>query len=141
MRCEDYTCVFGSDVFGIRKVAEEAMLFIYGAIPKIRGDAAIETRLILNEALINAVKHGNELDENKKASLQIKIETANTVVIQITDEGQGFDHRRLRKDLETMETVLREDGRGMKLIYALSDKTTHNRRGNEITIYKKVIFD
>ena len=57
----------------------------------IYGDIPMELRLALEEALTNAVKHGNKLDPDK--SVSIRVETfPESVQIEVEDEGAGFDH-------------------------------------------------
>ncbi|MFN8858132.1 MAG: ATP-binding protein, partial [Planctomycetaceae bacterium] len=47
-------------------------------------------RLALEEALVNAIKHGNRLDPAKIVRVQWKIDEIR-VVIEIEDEGEGFN--------------------------------------------------
>src|SRR5262245_19248558 len=47
-------------------------------------------RLALEEALVNAIKHGNQMDRNKKVQIEYCI-NFDRFDIHITDEGRGFD--------------------------------------------------
>src|SRR3954471_18366017 len=47
------------------------------------------TRLALEEAMVNAIKHGNKLDPKKKVVVEAKV-TRDRVEIEIEDEGPGF---------------------------------------------------
>ena len=47
-------------------------------------------RLAVEEALINAIKHGNKMDQAKKVHLRIAIGSG-VFRIQIRDEGSGFE--------------------------------------------------
>src|SRR2546421_534161 len=70
--CIPWTCVeFGSSLERAREVEEE----ILGACAKHRfGEADLfAIKLALEEALVNAVKHGNKLDPNKVVRLQYHI--------------------------------------------------------------------
>src|SRR5579862_723657 len=47
-------------------------------------------KLALEEALVNAIKHGNQYDRNKKVVIAYSVLPDN-FIIHITDEGEGFD--------------------------------------------------
>src|SRR5262245_13363468 len=47
-------------------------------------------RLALEEALVNAIKHGNQMDRSKKVAIVSRVE-GERFEIHITDEGTGFD--------------------------------------------------
>ena len=47
-------------------------------------------RLALEEALVNAIKHGNRLDPQKSVRIAWQVDSA-TVRIEIEDEGEGFN--------------------------------------------------
>ena len=46
--------------------------------------------LAVEEALVNAICHGNRSDANKHVSMACKL-TSDRVLIEIADEGKGFD--------------------------------------------------
>src|SRR5262249_19129269 len=47
-------------------------------------------KLALEEALVNAIKHGNQMDLTKKVHISYRI-SPDRFDVRITDEGQGFD--------------------------------------------------
>src|SRR5690349_16502110 len=47
-------------------------------------------KLALEEALINAIKHGNKLDPRKKVQIEAKV-TPKKCEIEIEDQGPGFE--------------------------------------------------
>src|SRR5690348_6660449 len=51
-------------------------------------------RLALDEALVNAVKHGNRSDPNKQVRVRYRI-TAERVLMVVADDGPGFDPARV----------------------------------------------
>ncbi len=67
-------------------------------------------RLCLEEALVNAVQHGNKNDPGRRVNLEI-FEQDGRCVIQIRDEGEGFDP--LGVTMPDCETL---GGRGVCLI-------------------------
>ncbi len=57
-------------------------------------DLIFGIKLSLEEALINAIKHGNKMDSSKSVHLKVEAD-AERIEIEIKDEGQGFDQHRL----------------------------------------------
>src|SRR5262249_18011259 len=47
-------------------------------------------KLALEEALVNAIKHGNQLDRGKRVHIAYRV-SAERFEVRITDEGPGFD--------------------------------------------------
>jgi len=99
------------------------------------GERAIfAVKLALEEAIINAIKHGNELDDTKKVQVSFAIDE-NQVVISVRDEGKGFDPEAV-PDPTTEEGLLATSGRGLALIRAYMDEIRFNETGNELTMIK-----
>src|ERR1700753_252574 len=74
----------------------------------------------LNEVAINAIVHGNKLDENKKVIINAEVE-AKRVIWTITDEGQGFDYDHL-PDPTSPENLESLTGRGVFIVKQLADQ-------------------
>ena len=72
-----------------------------------------KTKLVLDELIANSYKHGNEYDENKFIEAVV-ILNDKCCIIKIKDEGRGIDYV-YQKD------YLADHGRGIKLVYSLSD--------------------
>src|SRR5438105_11806738 len=72
-------------------------------------DAVFAIHLALEEALINAIKHGNQEDRRKKVRIQCRVTDQEAEII-IEDEGPGFD-RSTVPDPTTDETLERLHGR------------------------------
>src|SRR5438552_13832575 len=70
-------------------------------------------RLALEEALVNAIKHGNQMDRSKKVAIVSRVE-AERFEIHITDEGNGFDPGDV-PDPTAVENIERPCGRGLML--------------------------
>lgn len=69
-------------------------------------------RLVLNEAISNAMEHGNHWNPEKKISVIIK-KTESCIKVMISDEGDGFQF--LQNFFQT-PLPLNERGRGIRLI-------------------------
>lgn len=89
-------------------------------------------RLALEEALINAIKHGNQLDHTKKVHLSFRI-LEDRFEVQIHDEGPGFDPTDV-PDPTAIENLERPCGRGLMLMRHYMDEVAYNSRGNGVTM-------
>jgi serine/threonine-protein kinase RsbW len=100
-------------------------------------DDMFAVHLALEEAFLNAVKHGNKMDPTKKVTLEYIVDEEK-VEIRMTDEGEGFDPHSI-PDPRVGENLYRPEGRGLLLINAYMDVVEHNEQGNGLRMvrYKK----
>ncbi|MCF7874128.1 MAG: ATP-binding protein [Candidatus Omnitrophica bacterium] len=100
----------------------------------IKEDVLFDLKLALNEALINAIKHGNNLDSRKSVFLKI-IKKKDKLEICIEDKGKGFDHKNLK--LPTVKNNLtKQSGRGVFLIKKFMDKLDFFEGGCKLKMIK-----
>ena len=92
-------------------------------------------RMALDEALSNAIKHGNRRDPGKSVSVRFLIED-DTITISVKDEGAGFDYTDM-PDPTAPERLELPSGRGLLLMRSYMDSVTFNERGNEVTMVKR----
>jgi len=90
--------------------------------------------LILEEALTNAVKHGNNSDPSKHVRFVCRL-TPVTLFVRVEDEGRGFDPHAL-PDPREPENQLVASGRGVLLIRHLATRVNWNERGNAVEFEK-----
>lgn len=88
----------------------------------------------LEEALTNAIKHGNQNDPQKLVTLKVRIDSIE-IRILIADEGQGFRHARVR-DPTRKSNRKRESGRGVALIRFFMNEVHYNEAGNQLEMVK-----
>ncbi|HEV7302384.1 MAG TPA: ATP-binding protein [Tepidisphaeraceae bacterium] len=92
-------------------------------------------KLALEEALINAIKHGNKLDPKKTVTVNAKV-TPTQCEIQIEDQGPGFDRSSV-PDPTLEENIDKCSGRGILLIEAYMNKVSWDRDGRRVKMIKK----
>ena len=92
-------------------------------------------RLALEEAIINAVKHGNKLSEDKTVRIQCDL-AAETSKVVIRDQGEGFEPAAV-PDPTDDENLDRPGGRGIMLMRNFMTEVTYADRGREITLVKR----
>lgn len=92
-------------------------------------------RLALEEAMVNAIKHGNNFDRNKKVHISYHVEP-NRFDILITDEGPGFDPTDV-PDPTAVENLERPCGRGLMLMKYYMSEVEYTGRGNSVVMCKR----
>lgn len=92
-------------------------------------------RLSLEEALVNAIKHGHRFDPNKKVTVRYQV-TRSTVEIDIEDEGPGFCLADVPDPLAP-ENLERDCGRGLLLMRSYLTSVRYNTRGNAVSLLKQ----
>ena len=75
----------------------------------------------LTEALSNAILRGNRDDPDKHVRIRAEVD-AMRLVVEVIDEGTGFDLDAAALDPTTPENLGREDGRGLFLMRKLMDR-------------------
>ena len=100
-------------------------------------DDVFAVHLALEEAFLNAVKHGNKMDPSKKVTLEYLVDDEK-VEIRMADEGPGFDPRSI-PDPRMGENLYRPEGRGLLLMTTYMDMVEYNDQGNGLCMvrYKK----
>jgi serine/threonine-protein kinase RsbW len=85
----------------------------------------------LSEAVTNAIKHGNNEDQNKKVYINIEVLNNRKFTFTVADEGLGFDHATL-PDPTLPGNLESTSGRGVFIIKNLADLFIYNKNGSEI---------
>jgi serine/threonine-protein kinase RsbW len=124
--------VIPSDPGEARRIQEHIEQLLAGSACQDRELFSI--KLALEEALVNAIKHGNQYDRNKKVEIAYQV-LSDRFVISITDEGGGFDPEDV-PDPTAVENLERPCGRGLMLIRHYMGEVKYNARGNSVTMTK-----
>jgi anti-sigma regulatory factor (Ser/Thr protein kinase) len=109
-----------------------------------------EIRLGLQEALVNAAKHGNKLDPSKKVWVRFSA-IKDEYWWVISDQGSGFkprcdcglhwsnddDNARSNQDFSQPEPE-RECGRGLFILELIFDRVEWNSHAPELTLVKQL---
>ena len=97
---------------------------------KQRGNFYI-LKLGLHEALVNAVKHGNNLDPHKTIKVK-RIITPNWCVWQIQDQGNGLEPN--KRSFHLPKRIDSINGRGLYLIHECFDDVRWSPKGNRLQL-------
>ncbi len=93
-------------------------------------------RLVIEEALVNAMEHGNRFDHSKTVSIRVEV-TSESLVIRIRDQGKGFEYNRV-SDPHSEAALWNRRGRGIFLMRKIMDEVIYTRNGSEITLIKNL---
>lgn len=89
----------------------------------------------LDEAFVNAVKHGNRFDSGKMVRIMADVSAREARFI-IEDEGEGFDVSAI-PDPRDPTNLFKDSGRGVLFIYNIMDEVEYSERGNRLTMVKR----
>lgn len=130
---DEFDVTIPSDTAKGREVQEQ----IVGSIEQ-RGYAPRDVfgvRLALEEALVNAIKHGNRMDPDKVVRIRWEVDEAHIKVV-IEDQGEGFDVSDV-PDPTDDENLDKPGGRGIMLMRSFMSEVSYNDSGNRLTLVKR----
>jgi serine/threonine-protein kinase RsbW len=87
---------------------------------RLNGDIAHWIELTISESMINAIRHGNNADPKKNATLRIS-SNGDVIEIIVEDEGKGFTLDRVA-DPTDAANLLKPSGRGILIIRSFMDE-------------------
>jgi serine/threonine-protein kinase RsbW len=90
--------------------------------------------LSLEEAFINAVRHGNKMEPSKAVKVDYSIEP-DKIEINMTDEGEGFDPEVI-PDPRYGDNLYKPAGRGMLLMRSFMDVLEYSKKGNSLRMIR-----
>jgi serine/threonine-protein kinase RsbW len=91
--------------------------------------------IALDEAFVNAVKHGNKNDPNKLVRVTAEL-SPREASFTVEDEGEGFNVQSIPDPCDPAN-LFKSSGRGVLLIYNIMDEVEYNAQGNRVTMVKR----
>ena len=104
---------------------------------QIGDDVYANLMTCLNEAITNAIYHGNKQSPNKKVFVNLEIINSKRLVFTIADEGDGFDFTSIPDPTE-QSNLEKLTGRGVYIMKRLADQCIYNSKGNELELHFKL---
>ena len=93
-------------------------------------------KIAVEEALVNAIKHGNKLDPAKRVIIEASI-SPKQAAISIEDEGPGFDRAAVPDPLSD-ENLEKPSGRGILLIESYMSAVSWSHGGRRVHMVKRI---
>jgi serine/threonine-protein kinase RsbW len=92
---------------------------------------SLNVPVALTEALSNAILRGNCDDARKQVRVRADVSELR-LVLEVEDEGEGFDLEACTQDPTSLENLAREDGRGLFLMRSLMDEVERYRGAGNV---------
>ena len=114
-----------------------------GQMAGLDEDAVHWVGVAVRESVINAMKHGNRLDEAKSVTIEFAFVPAATpteLIVRVMDEGEGFEPDLIADPLAP-ENLLKSSGRGIFFMRSFMDDVSVHRvpeGGMEVRMVKKL---
>lgn len=102
-------------------------------------DAAHYMSVAVRESVINAIKHGNQVDESKRVTIVFSIQPRG-LEIEVRDQGTGFDPSAV-PDPVAPENILKVSGRGIFFMRSFMDEVVYTfpkRGGTVVRMVKRL---
>lgn len=96
-----------------------------------------EVLIALDEAIVNAIKHGNKCDPRKAVHIVAEF-SAEGVRFIVADEGAGFELENVPDPTEPCR-LLEPTGRGLLFINHIMDEVRFNQCGNRLEMFKRPV--
>lgn len=138
---EDYVrCLRESIEFEVPSVLSIMHVVLEYLIKRVEKMGVIKSEqsnlfVALDEAFVNAVKHGNKFDASKNLRIAADV-SSSEARFTIEDEGEGFDVNNIPDPLDPAN-LFKPSGRGVLFIYNIMDEVKYNERGNRLTMVKR----
>jgi serine/threonine-protein kinase RsbW len=102
-------------------------------------DAAHYVSVAVRESVVNAIKHGNGLDEARRVLVTFVMHP-DALEVQVQDEGAGFDPDAVPDPLAE-QNLLKTEGRGIFFMRSFMDEVAYTfppRGGSVVRMVKKL---
>ncbi len=127
-----YDGVIASDTKAARLLLDEMLAQLEAQHWQQREIFAVH--LATEEALVNAICHGNCSDARKNVHVVCRL-NSDRIRIEISDEGVGFDPAAL-PDPTVGDQIYVPSGRGVMLMRAFMSRVQYNEQGNAVVMEK-----
>lgn len=141
MNAKDWKWTFDRQIASNPDICPEVIGQLLEALEKFEwsSDDRFSIRMAVEEALMNAIKHGNESDPKKPVHVILQFSETHFYG-KITDQGIGFDPDCV-DDPTADENVGKPCGRGVMLMKNFVDTVSYNAAGNEVEMTKQRTSD
>jgi len=120
---------FASRYDNIEKATDDTLLLLAKQSLEIN---KFDLKVVLQEVLGNAIRHGNGNDEKKRVTYRVVI-VGNQVEFEVGDEGEGFDPM---KYAESKDDTLTPHGMGLFIIKSLGFKMDYCDHRKVLKLHK-----
>ena len=87
-------------------------------------------KLVLSEAVTNAIVHGNKEDEKKTVDISVNV-TGESITADVIDQGSGFNPEEKKNPVKE-KNLLDTSGRGIFLMRQFADHVEFKKNGRHL---------
>ena len=132
MTDERFEVSIPSEIARGQEIQERIMALVEDPSREFSDRSRFGMRLSLEEAIINAIKHGNKLDPDKTVAITCEVSSSRILVI-VEDQGEGFDPHDV-PDPTDLENLDKPSGRGIVLMRNFLTRVDYNEAGNRVEL-------
>lgn len=138
-----FTCRFRADIYEIKLVIGDTLAYYDRAFGILDDTTRFEMKIVLNELMINSMKHGGKPGAARYISAVAGMRSDDCAFVIIEDDGDGYDTSLInieRNKLKYADSVedIEETGRGIFIVKNLCEEFMVNEKGNKVVIYKRL---
>jgi serine/threonine-protein kinase RsbW len=143
-----YVCKIHASLENVKGTVNNILDYFGREFGHIDESNYFEFKVILNELLINAIKHGSKENEEKFVRVVAGLAKDDYALLAVEDDGDGYDPESFERNnqfsgasLNNSEEKLAivESGRGIFIVKNLCDEFLINKKGNKVVVNKKLI--
>ncbi len=112
-----------------------------GRLTGLDEDQLYEVGVAVRESVVNAIKHGNKSDIDKRVVVEFSVAPQDHMVVRIKDQGAGFDPEDIPDPLAP-ENIMKGSGRGILFMRNYMDDVSlarHPEGGMQIQMMKRAV--
>lgn len=133
-----------SDISVVCETVHDIICYVRKYYGDLAEENLFEIKVIINELILNAIKHGNKLDCSKFVKIKAGITRDDYMFLLIEDEGKGHSCKCIPESKQSIIDIndvcnMKETGRGILIVKSLCDRLKFNEKGNKVVILKKLI--
>ena len=143
---EFFSDVFEADINNIRRIVPDVFNYYENVFGSMDDRTSLELKVILNELLINAIKHGGREGASHSVRLIAGMARGDCAFIIVEDDGEGYDTAGMGVNRAVAPTTgrideIEETGRGIYIVKKLCDDFMVNEKGNKVVVLKNLTGD
>lgn len=140
---KSYSCKIPANISYMSYVVNDILFYMQNNHGLADENILFDLKVILNELILNAIKHGSEEDNKNLVKIVAGIAKDNYIYLVVEDNGEGYNYNCLLENNQRLPcytdlTDLKENGRGILIVKNLCDKLSFNKKGNKVLVVKRL---
>ena len=141
-KLELFSCRIPGDINCVAGAADDVLCYLTNVYGEMSECTLFELRVVLNELILNAVKHGVKGDKSRFIDIKAGITRDKSVLLLIEDDGDGCNYNEVMKNTDSNYYIdlcdMKETGRGILIVKNLCEEVRFNKKGNRVLVKKKL---